>query len=97
MGCYDLARCATGQLNSSDDSITLEECVRKWRAEWEYAETARDVRSGLADVAAGRVHSLAEFDTEMRSMLGMLQPKPGGIDSGSDEDTGRLWFIPEGS
>ena len=90
-------RFATDQLNSSDESLTLEVCLQLWREKREYVETVRDVRSGLADVAAGRVHSLAEFDADMRSMLGMVHPKFGRIDSGSDQDTGRLWFIPEGS
>ncbi len=63
-------RFATDQLNCSDDRLTLEECVRMWR-ETDYSDSVRDVRSGLAEVAAGRVHSLAEFDTEMRSLLGM--------------------------
>ncbi|MFQ5731829.1 MAG: hypothetical protein ACE5KM_07730 [Planctomycetaceae bacterium] len=53
-----------------DNALSLEQCLDRWRAQQERAETIAAVRRGEADVAAGRVHSLDEVDAAIRKKYG---------------------------
>ena len=61
---------ATNMLAHSDRDFSLEELLKKWRAEREMAETVQSVRRGVADAEAGRTHDLADVDAKIRQELG---------------------------
>lgn len=54
-----------------DDTLSLELCLDRWRAEQERAETIAAVKRGVADMEAGRFQTLEEFDAEFRKVFGL--------------------------
>jgi hypothetical protein len=58
-------------LDQGGRQLPPEEIVRKWRAEREMEESCAAIREGLADIEAGRVQSLEDFDREFRERNGL--------------------------
>lgn len=61
---------AREKLIADADGLSLEECLRAWRAAREEEETIAAIQAGLDDVAAGRVKTIAEVDAEIRRQHG---------------------------
>ncbi len=61
---------AREKLVAASNGLTLEDCLREWRASREEEETIAAIQAGLDDVAAGRVKSIAEVDAEIRRHYG---------------------------
>ena len=68
-------RFAVEKLSDDGVDLSLEECVRLWRAEREEAETIASVRRGEQDIEAGRQHTLEEVDVEIRKRFGQAPRK----------------------
>lgn len=49
---------------------SIEDCLRQWRAVREEEEAIADIEEGLKDIEAGRVHTLAEVEGEIRGPFG---------------------------
>ena len=58
------------ELMEGDNTLSLEECVHRWRAEQEREELLNDIRLSIADIEAGRVWTLEEVDAEIRLRRG---------------------------
>ena len=65
--CTSFAR---EKLIADADGLSLEDCLREWRAAREEGETIAAIQAGLDDVAAGRVKTIAKVDTEIRRQYG---------------------------
>ena len=50
---------------------SVEELVRRWRQNSEYAEVVDDVRQGIEDEASGKSKPLSEVFVEVRRKLGI--------------------------
>jgi hypothetical protein len=61
---------ATNLLSDSESTLSLEEVVKKWRAERELSAAIESVRRGIADAEAGYLRDLADVDERIRSELG---------------------------
>lgn len=67
-------RFARERLSQGEPELSIEDCLRLWRARVEYEETVAAVRQGVADIEAGRGRPFAEVDAEIRRDLG-LEPR----------------------
>ena len=65
-------RFAAGKLSNGGANLTLEDCLRLWRADCDEAETVELIKRGAADIEAGRHHTLGEVDAEIRRRLDQL-------------------------
>ncbi len=63
-------RFARERLSQGEPELSIEDCLRLWRARVEYEETVAAVRQGVEDFEAGRFRSLEEADAEIRKRLG---------------------------
>lgn len=59
-------RFATGKLEAGATDLSLEDLLRIWRTETDRAETVESIRQGVADMEAGRCHTLEEVDAEIK-------------------------------
>ena len=63
------------QLASDGSELALDETLARWeyqnQNEAERADTLRAIRQGLADIEAGRVQPLEDFDLEFRRKHGL--------------------------
>jgi predicted transcriptional regulator len=57
------------RLSQDAADLSLEDCLRDWRAAQEEAETVAAVQRGLDDIAAGRYMTIEEADRYVRSQL----------------------------
>lgn len=57
------------RLQAGESSLSLEDCLRLWRAEQERAATLAAIREGLDDIAHGRVRPADEVLRELRDGL----------------------------
>jgi predicted transcriptional regulator len=57
------------RLISNSADLSLEECLREWRAAQEEAETIAAIQRGLDDIAAGRYMTIEDADGYVRSQL----------------------------
>ena len=58
-------------LSHGERETPPERLLRKWREERELAESCAAIREGMADLEAGRVRSLEEFDQDFRQRNGL--------------------------
>jgi len=57
------------RLSHDAADLSLEDCLREWRAAQEEAETVAAVQRGLDDIAAGRYMTIEEADRYVRGQL----------------------------
>lgn len=67
----DFVQFAAQRLTRGEKCSSLEELVRKWRNDSEYAAAVADVRHGIEADAAGEAQSVDEAFTEVRNKLGI--------------------------
>jgi hypothetical protein len=58
------------RLNRDATDLSLEDCLREWRAAQDEQETLAAIQRGLDDMAAGRYKTIAEVDAEIRKRRG---------------------------
>lgn len=58
-------------LSQGERETPPERLLRKWREERELAESCAAIREGMADLEAGRVRSLEDFDRDFRQRNGL--------------------------
>ena len=64
-------RFAAGKLNNGAGELSLEECLRQWRAMREEDEAVADILEGLAQADAGMLRPFREVDAELRAKYGI--------------------------
>ncbi len=69
----NFAQFARQRLDQESSSLSLEECLRKWREEIEESEAIDDVRQGMADHAAGLAEPLQQTFESLRRDLELRQ------------------------
>lgn len=67
----DFVRFASSRVGQGEVFSSVEELVRRWRQNSEYAEVVDDVRQGIEDEASGKSKSLSEVFVEVRRKLGI--------------------------
>lgn len=74
--CIDVFhRFARKKLSGIESAMTLEDCIRLWRAEREEAETIAAISRGEEDIEAGRYSTLEEVDAEIRRRLSRMRER----------------------
>ena len=61
---------ASEQLSNGGHDKSMEDLLKRWYAHREEVETLASIQRGVDDAETGRVHSLDEVDTKIRSKLG---------------------------
>jgi hypothetical protein len=64
---------ASEKLDHGGTDSTLEDLLRLWRQEQEYAKTVEDIREGIEDYAAGKAEPLAKAFRDIRRDLGLAE------------------------
>jgi len=67
----EFVRFASSRVGQGEDFSSVEELVRRWRQNSEYAEAVDDVRQGIEDEASGKSKPLSEVFVEVRRKLGI--------------------------
>ena len=67
----EFVRFASSGVGQGEDFSSVEELVRRWRQNSEYAEAVDDVRQGIEDEASGKPKPLSEVFVEVRRKLGI--------------------------
>ncbi len=67
----DFVQFASQRVERGDECSSLEELVRQWRSDTEYAEAVADVRQGIEDDAVGKAQSIEDAFDEVRRKLGI--------------------------
>lgn len=67
------SRFAAKKLRHGDELLSLEECLRQWRAECEHDELVASLEASLEDVNQGRVQSVEDSFADVRRQLGWQQ------------------------
>ena len=67
----DLVRFASHRVGQGADFSSVEDLVKHWRQNSEYAETVVDVRQGIADEAACKAQPISDAFAEVRRKLGI--------------------------
>ncbi len=67
----DFVQFASQRVQSGDESSSLEELVKQWRRDHEYAAAVADVRQGMEDDAAGKAQPIDDAFADMRRKLGI--------------------------
>ena len=62
---------ASSRVGQGEVFSSVEELVRRWRQNSEYAEVVDDVRQGIEDEASGKSKPLSEVLVEVRRKLGI--------------------------
>ena len=61
---------ASERLSLGESLLSLEECLRQWRADRESQEVVADIQQSLDDVANGRVKPVDQAFDDVRRRLG---------------------------
>ena len=61
---------ASERLSLGESLLSLEECLRQWRADRESQEVVADIQQSLDDVANGRVKPVGQVFDDVRRRLG---------------------------
>lgn len=61
---------AAGKLSNGGAKLSIEDCLALWRQEQAEEEDLASIRRGLADIEAGRYHTLEEVRELLRAELG---------------------------
>ena len=61
---------ASERLSLGESLLSLEECLRQWRADRESQEVVADIQQSLDDVANGRVKPVGQAFDDVRRRLG---------------------------
>ena len=69
----NFAQFARQRLDQKSSALSLEECLRQWREEFEEAEAIDDIRQGMADHAAGLAEPLQRTFESLRRDLELRQ------------------------
>lgn len=69
----DFVRFATTRIERGKSGESIEDLVREWRNDSEFAETVADVRQGFVDHAAGRAESVESVFADIRRQLGIAE------------------------
>ena len=67
----DFVQFASQRVKRGDECSSLEELVKQWRCDSEYAGAVADVRHGMEADAAGKVQPVDEAFAEVRNKLGL--------------------------
>jgi len=67
----EFVRFASRHVEQGADFSSVEELVKHWRQNSEYAEAVADVRQGILDEAACKSQPLADAFAEVRNKLGI--------------------------
>ena len=62
----DFHRFASEKVKDGDTELTIEELLRLWRMESDRLDSVNAIKKGIAEVEAGRVHTLEDVDAEIR-------------------------------
>ncbi len=62
----DFHRFASEKVKNGETELTIEELLRLWRMESDRLESVNAIKRGIAEVEAGRVHTLEDVDAEIR-------------------------------
>ena len=65
-------RFAASRLEAGATDLALEDLLRLWRIETDRSETVEAIEQGIADIEAGRCHTIEEVDNEIRRRLEQL-------------------------
>jgi predicted transcriptional regulator len=61
---------AVRALAGRSEDLSLEELLKRWRAQQDREDTIASVRRGVNDAEAGRIRDMAEVDASIRAELG---------------------------
>ena len=67
----EFVRFASHRVEQGADFSSVEDLVKHWRQNSEYAEAVADVRQGIADEAACKAQPLSDAFAEVRRKLGI--------------------------
>ena len=67
----EFVRFASYRVEQGEDFSSVEDPVKHWRQNSEYAEAVADVRQGIADEAACKAQPLSDAFAEVRRKLGI--------------------------
>jgi hypothetical protein len=67
----DFVQFASQRVQRGDECSSLEELVKEWRNDTEYAEAVADVSQGIEDDAAGKAQPIEDAFSEVRRKLGI--------------------------
>ena len=67
----DFVQFASQRVQSGDEATSLEELVKEWRSDYEYAEGIADVRQGIEEDDAGKAQPIEGVFANLREKLGI--------------------------